>query len=92
MPERTGGARPRLAPGVRLHFDPPRAGWVLLAPERVIATEGPVHDVVSRCDGAHTLDQIIDELVTLYAAPRETIADDVAELLEELVTARLIVP
>ena len=34
MPE-----RPRLAPGVRLHFDKTRDAWVLLGPERVIETD-----------------------------------------------------
>ena len=90
MPDRTSDDRPRLAPGVRLHFDPPRAHWVLLAPERVIETEGPVHDVVSRCDGTHTVDQIVDELATIYSGPRDTIAEDVAELLDELAAARLV--
>ncbi len=76
---------------MRLHFDAPRAHWVLLAPERVIETEGPVHEVVRRCDGAHTVDQIVSELAVIYAGPRETIARDVADLLDELATARLVV-
>ena len=32
--------RPRLPPGVRLHFDATRSAWVLLAPERVIEAGG----------------------------------------------------
>jgi len=37
MPETA--AKPRLAPGVRLHFDKTRDAWVLLVPERVIEAE-----------------------------------------------------
>jgi len=45
------GERPRLAPGVRLHFDKTRDAWVLLGPERVIETEGPAGEILRRCDG-----------------------------------------
>jgi pyrroloquinoline quinone biosynthesis protein D len=82
--------RPRLAAGVRLRLDTVRGGWVLLAPERVIETEGPVHDIVSRCDGSHTVTEIVQELAALYAAPAEEIAADVADLLDDLKRKRLI--
>ena len=38
--------RPRLAPGVRLHFDKTREAWVLLGPERVIEAEGPAPEIL----------------------------------------------
>ena len=38
--------RPRLAPGVRLHFDKSRDAWVLLCPERIIETEGPASEIL----------------------------------------------
>jgi pyrroloquinoline quinone biosynthesis protein D len=83
-------ARPRLAPGVRLHFDARRDVWVLLAPERIIETDGPVHDIVSRCDGARTVAQIVDELARVYTAPAAEIGADVAELLDVLAAKRLV--
>jgi pyrroloquinoline quinone biosynthesis protein D len=83
--------RPRLAPGVRLHFDKTREAWVLLGPERVIETEGPAPEILKRCDGTLTVDQIIDELAALYAADRGEIAGDVTEMLGELVTKRMLV-
>lgn len=46
---------PRLAPGVRLHFDATRDAWVLLGPERVIETEGPASEILRRCDGSRTV-------------------------------------
>ena len=83
--------RPRLAPGVRLHHDKVRDAWVLLSPERIIETEGPAHDILSRCDGTRTLDQIVDELAEQYAAPRDEIATDVSALLDELAAKRMVV-
>lgn len=82
--------RPRLAPGVRLKFDQLRGGWVLLGPERVIETEGPVHEILSRCDGNRTVAEIIDELAGIYNADRTTIADDVKDMLVELTTKRML--
>jgi pyrroloquinoline quinone biosynthesis protein D len=83
--------RPRLAPGVRLHRDTKRNVWVLLAPERVIELEGPASDILQRCDGARTVDQIIDELASVYTAERVEIAGDVIDMLAELVAKRMLV-
>ncbi|MGI3778060.1 MAG: pyrroloquinoline-quinone synthase PqqC [Janthinobacterium lividum] len=82
--------RPRLAPGVRLHNDPKR-GWVLLCPERVIETQGPTSEILRRCDGQRTLAAIIDELAVAFVADRAVIAGDVAALLQELATKKLVV-
>ena len=83
--------RPRLAPGVRLHFDKTREAWVLLGPERVVEAEGPAPEILKRCDGTRTVDQIIDELAALYTADRGEIAGDVTDMLGELVTKRMLV-
>jgi pyrroloquinoline quinone biosynthesis protein D len=82
--------RPRLAPGVRLHFDTTRNAWVLLGPERVIETEGPASEILRRCDGTRTVEQIVDELAALYTADRAEIAGDVAEMLAELLAKRML--
>jgi pyrroloquinoline quinone biosynthesis protein D len=91
MAEAVSGERPRLAPGVRLHFDQTRGMWVLLGPERVIETEGPASEILRRCDGTRTLGQIVDELATLYTADRAEIEGDVKEMLAELVSKRMVV-
>ncbi len=83
-------ARPALAPGVRLHFDPRREMWLLLAPERVIEMDGPAPEILKLCDGVRTLGAIIDELAAMFAAGRHVIATDVAALLDELVAKRLL--
>jgi len=82
--------RPRLAPGVRLHFDKTRDAWVLLCPERVIEAEGPASEILRRCDGTRSVAAIIDELTAIYAAERAVIAQDVTEMLAELASKRLL--
>ncbi len=82
--------RPRLAPGVRLHFDRTRDAWVLLGPERVVETEGPASEILRRCDGSRTIGQIVDELAAVYNADRVQIADDVMEMLAELMAKRML--
>jgi pyrroloquinoline quinone biosynthesis protein D len=52
--------RPRLAPGVRLHFDKTRGAWVLLCPERIIEAEGPASEILKRCDGTRSVAAIVD--------------------------------
>jgi pyrroloquinoline quinone biosynthesis protein D len=81
---------PRLAPGVRMHFDQTRDAWVLLAPERVLETEGPASEILRRCDGTRTVPQIIDELATIYNADRSEIAGDVTDMLADLVGKRML--
>jgi pyrroloquinoline quinone biosynthesis protein D len=92
MSDATVPARPALAPGVRLFYDRKRSLWVLLCPERVIEADGPAHEVLSRCDGRRTVQQIIDELAAIYAADRDVIARDVMEMLADLASKRLLVP
>jgi pyrroloquinoline quinone biosynthesis protein D len=58
-------SRPRLAPGVRLADSNQQR--VLLMPERALRLNGPSLEIVERCDGQHTVQQIISELQTLYS-------------------------
>jgi pyrroloquinoline quinone biosynthesis protein D len=83
--------RPKLAPGVRLHFDKTRDAWVLLCPERVIEAEGPANEILRRCDGTRTPGEIIDELAVVFAADRAVIAQDVTDMLAELAAKRILV-
>ena len=82
--------RPRLAPGVRLHFDATRGAWMLLGPERVIEAEGPASEILRRCDGTRTIGEIVDELAALYTADRTEIEGDVKEMLAELARKRML--
>ncbi|HET6606446.1 MAG TPA: pyrroloquinoline quinone biosynthesis peptide chaperone PqqD [Rhodopila sp.] len=90
VPERPVPQRPRLAAGVRLHFDNVRSAWVLLSPERVIQAEGPASEILKRCDGKHSVDDIVDELAALFTEDRAVIAQDVIAMLEDMVTRGLL--
>ena len=81
---------PRLAPGVRLKYDEARACWIVLAPERVLVPDETALDVLQRCDGATSLDRLIDDLARSYDADRDEIAGDVNELLNGLMEKRLL--
>ena len=57
--------KPQLAPGVR--FGENQGQKVLLMPERALRLNGPSLEIVSRCDGKHTVAQLVAELQKLYA-------------------------
>jgi pyrroloquinoline quinone biosynthesis protein D len=75
---------PRLPRGVRLAFDEQRKRWTLLAPERVFVPDEIAVEILQRCDGVATVDSIADALAAKYGAPREEVARDVAEMLQDL--------
>jgi pyrroloquinoline quinone biosynthesis protein D len=58
-------SKPRLAAGVRLGEN--QGQRVLLMPERALRLNGPSLEIVQRCDGKHTVEQIITELQELYS-------------------------
>ena len=68
-------SHPRLAPGVRLGENNQQC--VLLMPERALRLNGPRLEIVQRCDGQHTAQQIIIELQQLYskAEPKKVESD-----------------
>jgi pyrroloquinoline quinone biosynthesis protein D len=59
--------RPRLAPHVRLTFDPARERHVLLAPEAVSVLNGTGAKILDLCDGRRTVAEIVEELRGRYA-------------------------
>jgi pyrroloquinoline quinone biosynthesis protein D len=60
------GKRPRLAPGCRVSHTAQQLR-VLQMPERVLRLNGPSAEIVERCDGKHTVSEIISELQTIYS-------------------------
>ena len=58
-------SRPRLAPGCRLN-DAKQQPRVLLMPEKALRLMAPSLEIVERCDGQHTVRQIITELQKIY--------------------------
>jgi pyrroloquinoline quinone biosynthesis protein D len=69
-------SRPHLAPGCRLGENNHQR--VLLMPERALRLNGPSLEIVSRCDGKHTVQEIIGELQKIYSqAQPEKVEQDI---------------
>jgi pyrroloquinoline quinone biosynthesis protein D len=76
-------AKPKLAPGVRLHQDAKR-GPVLMAPERVLELDETALSIVSQFDGKKRLSEIAALLAKEYDAKASDILADIEQLLKEL--------
>ena len=87
-PENT--ATPNLAAGCRWA---PEEGEerTLLFPEGAIRLRGPGRDILERCDGQHTVQQIVNELQVRYrTGDPARIANDVSSFLQELNQKRIV--
>jgi coenzyme PQQ biosynthesis protein PqqD len=77
-------SRPRLALGCRLN-EKSQQPRVLHMPERVLRLNGPSLEIIERCDGVHTVQQIILELQKLYSkAEPQKVETDILGYLELL--------
>ena len=86
----TEASVPGLPPGVKLRFDKQRDQWVILAPERLFVLDAIALEIVKRCNGEASVAQIVDDLAATFAAPRETILNDVGALLQDLADKRIL--
>ena len=69
-------SRPRLAPGCRLGENNNQR--VLLMPERALRLNGPSLEIVERCDGQHTVGEIVADLQKIYSkAPPQKVEQDI---------------
>jgi pyrroloquinoline quinone biosynthesis protein D len=76
-------SHPRLAPGCRLSENNQQR--VLLMPERALRLNGPSLEIVERCDGSHTVQQIISELQQIYSkAEPKKVETDILDYLARL--------
>ena len=76
--------RPRLAVGCRLN-EKSQQQRVLLMPERALRLNGPSLEIIERCDGNHTVRQIVTELQKLYSkAEPEKVEEDILGYLARL--------
>jgi pyrroloquinoline quinone biosynthesis protein D len=80
--------RPRLAPFVRLRFDPARQRHVLLSPETVVVLNATGTAILELCDGERTVAEIVAELRSRYAHVAD---DDVRAYLGRLLTRGCVV-
>jgi pyrroloquinoline quinone biosynthesis protein D len=82
-------SHPQLAPGCRLGENNQQR--VLLMPERALRLNGPSLEIVERCDGKHTVQQIISELQQIYSkAEPKKVESDILDYLARLNDQRAI--
>src|SRR5690348_1152702 len=78
-------SRPRLAPHVRLTFDPARQRYVLLTPETVTLLNDTGAAILELCDGKRTVAEILTELRDQY---EHLVDDEVRTFLADLLARR----
>jgi pyrroloquinoline quinone biosynthesis protein D len=77
---------PKLAAHMRLRHDKARDTWTIQAPERSFMLDAIAHQIVSRCDGTLSVEQLVDSLCAAFPdAPRDVIAPDVTKLIQDFV-------
>lgn len=77
-------SKPGLPPHIKLRHDPGRGRWHVLAPERVFEPDPIAIEILKRCDGATTVEQIATDLAKEYNAPLQEILTDTISMLQEL--------
>lgn len=60
--------RPCLRKLFRLQWEPAEDTYVLIYPAGTVRLNPSAGEILARCDGAHELDDIIDELEDLFSA------------------------
>jgi pyrroloquinoline quinone biosynthesis protein D len=77
-------SRPSLAVGCRLN-EKGQPSRVLHMPERALRLNGPSLEIIERCDGRRTVQEIISELQKLYSkAEPQKVQDDILGYLARL--------
>ena len=61
-------AKPAIAHGMRLQWEPAQEAHVLLYPEGMVKLNSSAGAIMSRCDGVRTLADIVADLERTYAA------------------------
>ena len=73
--------KPALSPMFRLQFEPAQGAWVLLYPEGMVKLNTPAAEILKRCDGERSVDEIVGELEAAF--DRTGLKDDVEAFLAQ---------
>jgi pyrroloquinoline quinone biosynthesis protein D len=76
-------ALPSLPKHVRIQYDPVRQAFAVLSPENIFWPNEISLDILRRCDGRSTVEEIVAGLAREYDAPVEEVATDVTAFLQE---------
>ncbi len=72
---------PRLSRRLRIQYEPAQSRWVLLYPEGMVQLNDSAAEILRRCDGRHTVPDIVGELEALFST--QGIAPEVKSLIDE---------
>lgn len=61
-------AKPRVGARFRLQWEEAQQAWVLLFPEGMVKLNGPAGEIMKRCDGVRSVDQIVADLEKSFGA------------------------
>ena len=61
--------RPKLKKQFRLQWEPAQDAYVLLYPEGMVQLNLSAAEILKRCDGEHTVDELIVELQNAFNEP-----------------------
>jgi pyrroloquinoline quinone biosynthesis protein D len=64
----SGAERPAIGRGFRLQWEPAQNAFVLLYPEGMIKLNASAGEILKRCDGAATVDEITASLEQAFSA------------------------
>ena len=73
-------ARPAIAHGMRLQWEPVQEAHVLLYPEGMVKLNGSAGAILERCDGVRTVAQIVADLERAFGSTN--LSDDVTAFVE----------
>jgi pyrroloquinoline quinone biosynthesis protein D len=73
--------RPAVAGMFRLQFEPVQDSWVLLYPEGMVKLNTPAAEILRRCDGRRSVDEIVAELELAFG--HAALRDDVRGFIDQ---------
>ena len=83
--------QPRLSSRARLRWDKVEKRHMLVFPEAALLLNETAAEILKLCDGARTIEQIVDTLARQFVGTdRKMIADEVTDLLTRLQTRGLL--
>lgn len=80
-PEVSESALPRLAPRFLFRWEESQDAWVLLYPEGIIKLNPSAGEIIKRCDGQRTPQQIVDDLSAAFPGNDAELAAGVRQFL-----------
>jgi pyrroloquinoline quinone biosynthesis protein D len=89
MPGQNPNSKPRLAPGCRW-AEANGTERMLMFPEGALRLEGTGREILERCDGQRSIQEIVEELGAKYNADSGRIQQEVSKFLESLQQKRIV--